>query len=243
MWTIGICDDNPHFAMMLSQKIHELCSIRLSERIDCKVLPSFNSATTVQEYLKTRSINVLFLDIDMPGINGFQLAEHICAEHPDTVIVFVSAYEDFVYSSFMYSPFCFLRKSNLTQELPETFERIVKRCLLDKETLTFDTTDGEEILRIKDIVLFEGQKNYYVIKTTSGKLYKCRGTLGSAEEAVAKYDFFRVQSSYIINLEQIEKVDNDRIVMRTGENIGISRRRHSEFKSAYLEYIRRRMIR
>lgn len=243
MWTIGICDDNPHFALMLSQKIHDLCAFHLSERIDCKVLPLFNSAVTVKEYLKTRTINVLFLDIDMPDVNGFQLAEYIREEHPDTVIVFVSAYEDFVYSSFDYSPFRFLRKSHLIVELPETFDKIVQRCLLDKEALVFDTTEGEVLLRIKDIILFEGQKNYYEIKMTSGKFYKCRGTLNSVEEIVSKYDFFRVHSSYIINFEHIKKLDNDHIFMHSDENINISRRKYGEFKTSYMEFIRRRMTR
>lgn len=242
MWTIGICDDNPHFALMLSKKIYEFCVTRLSDRIDCKVLPAFGSAESVRDYLKTGSISVLFLDIDMPRENGFQLAEYLREAHPETVIVFVSSYEDFVYSSFDYSPFRFLRKSHLTAELSETFDKIVQRCWLDKEALVFDTTEGEELLRIKDIVLFEGQKNYYEIKMMSGKFYKCRGTLTSAEETVSKYDFFRVHSSYIVNLEHIEKVDGDRILLRSNENIKISRRKYGEFKTSYMEYIRRRVI-
>ncbi len=241
MLTIGICDDNPHFAMTLTKKLYELCVYNLSERIDCKVIPAFGSASDVIKHLKKQSINILFLDIDMPNINGFKLAEYLCKNHPDTVIIFVSSYEDFVYSSFEYCPFRFLRKAHLNQELPITFKKVIDKCLLDKETLSFDTTEGEELLRIKDIVLFEGQKNYFAIKTTNSKTYKCRGTLNSVEELVTPYDFYRIQSSYIINYEHISNVENDCVIMKTGENINISRRKLNSFKTAYMQFIRRRI--
>ena len=241
MLTIGICDDNPHFAQTLIKKLHELCAFNLSERINCKILPSFGSADAVLDYLKKQSINILFLDIDMPTVNGFKLAEHLCSTHPDTIIIFVSSYEDFVYSSFEYSPFRFLRKTHLNQELPITFKKVIDKCMLDKEVLSFNTTEGEQLLRIKDIIFFEGQKNYFNIKTTSATIYRCRGTLNSVEELVKQYDFYRVQSSYIINYEHIVNVENDYVTMKTGEIINISRRKSNIFKSEYMKYIRRRI--
>jgi len=241
MLTIGICDDNPHFAQALMKKLHELCAYNLSERIDCKVIPSFGAAEEVVNYLKKQQINILFLDIDMPGVNGFKLAEHLCQTHPDTIIIFVSSYEDFVYSSFEYSPFRFLRKAHLNQELPLAFQKVIEKCLLDKEVLAFNTIEGEQLLRIKDIVLFEVQKNYYAIKTTSSKVYKCRGTLNSVEELVCQYDFYRVQSSYIINYEHVSNIENDCLVMKTGETISISRRKLNAFRNEYMKFIRRRI--
>lgn len=241
MLTIGICDDNALFASSLSKLIHELCAKNLSERIDCQIAPVFNKAQDVIDYLKTSSINILFLDIDMPNINGFQLAEHLCKERPDTIIIFVSSYEDFVYSSFEYCPFRFLRKTHLNDELPITFQKAIEKCILNNEAISFFTIDGEELLRVKDIIFCEGQKNYYIVYTTSGKTYKCRGTLGSIEKNLNKFDFYRVQSSYIVNLEHIESFDNKFIIMNNGINISISRRKHSEFKSLYMKYIRRRI--
>lgn len=242
MWTLGICDDDPHFALELSKRLRDLCAVKLPERIDCRVLSSFSSAAEVLAFLENNTINVLFLDIDMPGTNGFQLAEIIREKYSDTVIIFVSAYDDFVYSSFAYSPFRFLRKTHLSAELPAAMDSLIRRYWFDQEMLSFETTEGGEWLRIKDIVLFEGQRNYFVVGTVSGKAYKCRGTLNSVEDAVSKYDFFRVQSSYIVNLEHVEKLDGDRILMRSGEEITIGRQKRSLFRTAYMEFIRRRIV-
>lgn len=241
MLTIAVCDDNPHFAMTLSKKLHELCAYNLSERIECQIAPTFNFADDVIGYLKYNPIDVLFLDIDMPKVSGFKLAEYLCEEYPDTVIIFVSSYEDFVYSSFEYCPFRFLRKSHLNQELPITFKKVIDKCLLDKETIAFDTTDGELLFRVKDIVYFEGQKNYFLIKTVSGNAYKCRGTLNSVEKTVEKYDFFRIHSSFIVNFEHIENVENESVMMKNGQRINIGRNKIGLFKSSYMQFIRRRI--
>lgn len=242
MLTFAICDDNPFFASLLSQKIHQLCAYTLPERIDCHIAPTFGSGKDVLEYLETSSINVLFLDIDMPGINGFELAEQLCKSHPDIVIIFVSSYEDFVYSSFEYCPFRFLRKSHLEQELPITFQKVIEKCIADNEIISFNTTYGEQILRLKDIVYIEGDKNYFIVYTTSRKTYRCRGTISGVEQATQKYNFFRIHAAYVINEEHIENFNNDGyVIMKDGKQIDISRRRMAAFKESYMRFIRRRI--
>lgn len=241
MLTIAICDDNPIFARSLAKKIHQLCAYKLPERIDCQIAPIFNSAEQVITFLKRQSINILFLDIDMPTINGFKLAEILCENYPDTIIIFVSSYEDFVYSSFEYYPFRFLRKNHLEQELPITFQKVIEKCIFDNELLTFNTTLGEQILRVKDIVFFEGQKNYYNIYTTSNKSYKCRGTMESVEQLVSTYDFFRVHAAFIVNEDLIDNFDNSGYVtMKNGTQISISKRRLTAFRESYMKFIRKK---
>ena len=242
MINIAVCDDNLQFAKLLLQHLKRLCAYKIPPRIDCRLTPAFSSGAEVLAYLKENSIDVLFLDIDMPETNGFELAKILCESHPDTVIVFVSSYEEFVYSSFEYCPFRFLRKSHLTEELDITFQKVIEKCVMNNETLLFYTTDGEVVLRVKDIILFEGQKNYYVIKTVSGKEYKCRGTMGSVESYAGKYDFFRIHSAYIVNFEHIESINNDGfIITKKGQRLSVSKKRASEFKNAYMQYIRRRI--
>ena len=242
MLTIAICDDNAQFAKILSQKLHALCAYKLPEQVECSVLPPFSSGEEVERYIKDKPLNILFLDIDMPGMNGFELAGKLRLLSPDTVIIFVSAYDEFVYSSFEYCPFRFLRKTHLMQELPVTFEKVIEKCLMDKEILSFNTTDGEIILRIKDVIFFEGQKNYYMVHTCAGKSYKCRGTMESVEKTVSGYDFFRVHAAFIVNLEHIENVNNNGFVsVKSGKTISVSKRRMTDFKAAYMKFLRRRI--
>ena len=113
MITIAVCDDDRLFAAKLKEKIRYLCACRLPERIECHVEEEFCSGSDVLVYLENHPINILFLDIDMPEMSGFTIAEQLNRKYPDTLLLFVSAHEQFVYSSFEYSPFRFLRKSHL----------------------------------------------------------------------------------------------------------------------------------
>lgn len=242
MINIAVCDDNLQFANLLVQHLQRLCIYKLPQRVDCRVLPAFCQADDVIEYLKNGTIDVLFLDIDMQGTNGFELAKMLCEVHPDTVIIFVSAYEEFVYSSFEFCPFRFLRKAHLTKELDPTFEKVIERCVINNEVLEFNTTDGEITLRVKDIMYLEGQKNYFYIYTQQGKTYKCRGTMEAQQKRCEKYDFFRIHSAYIVNHNHIQSINSSGfVVMKNDKCLSISKRRMSAFKSSYMSFIRRRV--
>ena len=87
MLTIAVCDDNPQFANQLIKKIRELCAYHLPDRIDCRITPAFGSGEDVLRYVKSHVINIMFLDIDMPKINGFRLAYELKEKTPDTIII------------------------------------------------------------------------------------------------------------------------------------------------------------
>ena len=114
-------------------------------------------------------------------------------------------------------------------------------CIFDNETMIFETTEGEMMLKLQDIMYFEGEKNYYTIKMFSDKTYRCRGTMSSVEERISKYDFFRVHSAFIINEEHIQSIHNEGYLkMKNGVVINISRRKMQAFRESYMQFTRRR---
>ena len=240
MISFAVCDDDFIFGNELWKKIHMLCAKKVSEDIECTVIPTFSSAKSVLEYLNSASIDVLFLDIDMPEMSGFQLASKLCKEHPDMLILFVSFFDDFVYASFDYSPFRFLRKSHIDDELENAFDKVMLKLLEDKNALTFNTVDGEQTVLLKDVLFIESAKNYYLVNLSSGEQMRCRGTLSQLEEQIKNFDFSRIQSSYIVNLNHIECVKNNTAFMDNGYDIPISRRKIDAFQKQYLKFTRRR---
>ena len=240
MITIAVCDDNAAFARMLSDSIRKICAAELPERIVCQVAAEFSSCDDVLRYLENNIIHILFLDINMPSKTGFDLAEKLNRLYPDIIIIFVSAYENFVYSSFEYSPFRFLRKSHLEKELPGAFLKAVERLMSRDETLTFLTVDGEAALRAKDIYYFEGQRNYYLIHCADA-VFRCRGTISQVENQTEALDFYRIHAAYVVNLANIEKIVNTGSVqMKSGTVLNISQRRLGGFKEAYMKFTRKR---
>lgn len=236
MINIAICDDNPKFAQLFCKKIKSIC------KENCTVLPPFFEGTDVMEYLKVNPIHILFLDIDMPKINGFALAKILCEKYPDIIIIFVSAYEDFVYSSFEYCPFRFLRKSHLNEELEITLDKAIEKITINDNQILFNTVSGQLSLKAKEILFFQGEKNYYYINTIKNKSYKCRGTMESVNVLMEKNYFFRIHSAYIVNLEHIESINNKGfLTIKNGKILSISKKRMMDFKNAYMRFIRRRV--
>lgn len=240
MITIAVCDDNLQFARTLVKSIRTLCATVIPERIVCHIAMEFTSCDDVLRYLENNTINILFLDINMPTRTGFELAEKLNRYYPDTIIIFVSAYDNFVYSSFEYSPFRFLRKSHLEKELPGAFIKAVESCMSKDETLVFTTIDGDVSLRAKDIYYFEGQKNYYIIHC-DGIDHKCRGTISQIEDQTQNLDFYRIHAAYIVNIANIERIINPgTIQMKNNDILSISQRRFSGFKETYMKFTRKR---
>ena len=241
MIKIAVCDDNKSFAEALGREITAFCAREIPEASDCRVYPAFTSAEDVLAHLEKEGFDLIFLDIDMPRITGFDLAERIAELYPETLIIFVSAYDNFVYSSFAYSPFRFLRKSHLKDELTPTLLKAIEKITQKEKTVSFICTDGPITLRTSDISCFESNGNYYTIRCVGGEEYKCRGTITSLERFCDDSRFFKIHSAYIINLEQVNRItDSNRVLMNNGMEIGISRRKIGEFKEIYMQFIRRR---
>lgn len=242
MLTIAVCDDHRPFAKKLEEKVKTICAARVPEQVDYQILPAFFSAKELLAALNQQSIDILFLDIEMPVMNGFTVAHQLREQFPNMLLIFVSSYEDRVYSSFSYGPFWFLRKPYINEELPFILQKAISHYLFNIESILFQTKNGETVLHIKEILYFEAEHNYYKIHCVSGITYICRGALTSIENKMKEYHFYRIHSAYLINMMYIQQIlPTNMILMKNGIQFPISRPRLASFKKAYSHFIRRRI--
>ena len=207
--------------------------------IDYTIGPAFGSGEEMMKYIADNHVDVLMLDIDMPDLTGFEIAKILCVEHPQIKIVFMSAYDSFVYSSFEYYPFAYLRKSHISKELPTVIKRIVEKMNESERLLTLTTTLGMKQVDISSILYVESNKNYCTFHLIHNNKYVCRGTLSTYENEVMAYDFFRIHSAYLINLEHIERILGKGFVLVKNDTLPVAQKRLQEFKKTYMDYLRR----
>lgn len=239
MLTFAICDDDIAFVKLLSSHLNKLL-IRLPDEIEYNIL-QFTSGEQALKHLRKSQFSAIFLDIDMPGMNGFELARAIRVSYPSMIIIFVSAYDSLVYDSFEFHPYRFLRKTRMNAEFEKTVQSILEDQMKTDATLDFSTLDGNVKLRLDDIVYIESEKNYYIIHCADKSVYRCRGTLSSVELMLDGHDFCRIHSSYLINLSFVEIVDSNRNIRLTdGRSFSVSYRRWNDFHNAYMNYSERR---
>lgn len=241
MIVFAVCDDDTAFAGLMARHLRKLF-VSLPDEIECHVR-TFFSANQVLNYVEQNPIHVLLLDIDMPDKNGFELAEALQKKSPSTIIVFVSAYETYVYDSFKYTPFGFLRKDHLKSELDQTIQKVLDKYLESNQTIIFSTVDGDINIRIRDIVYIESVKNYYEIHSGENTVYRCRGTLSSAEEILQNHSFYRIHTAFLVNMSNIGSVSSNRnITLTDGTALNASLRKWKGFHDAYMEFARKRVI-
>lgn len=114
---IAICDDDELFNEIMSEK---LSTVLNKNQIKYNITPFFNGSeliTALNDPLNR--FDVVFLDVDMPGVNGENVAQYINSSKTSIPVIFVTNHDDFVFSSFKYRPFGFLRKSHVDSELEE----------------------------------------------------------------------------------------------------------------------------
>ena len=243
MIRIAVCDDNVTYVERLIDEIRRICAIKVPEQYDCKGYDGFFSARDVIDYFEKNRIDILFLDIEMKEMNGFELASILNRNFPDIIIVFVSAFENYVYSAFEYAPFRFLRKSHISEELEDALLAAIEKLMSVHKTMVFDTTEGEREIRIADILYFESSGNYLTIRQSDGEVCKIRCTMTEMIDRIRDEDFCRIHHAYTINLGNIKKTEGNRkVTLKDGTTLPVSARKASDFKKAYMNYISRRYI-
>ena len=240
MLNIAICDDSIEFQRVFDGALKKHLETIFPPTLKYQVLNSFYNSYEVIRYLETGTIDVLFLDIDLPGINGLELAKRLVWKNENTVIVFVSGYDKFVYEVFEFSPFAFLRKDHIFDELPKTISRIAEKFEKKSSDIDLTTTDGLCTICARDILYIKSKGNYYYCYDKSGKEIICRGTLSEAEAIFDRFDFYRVHSAFLVNMHHIQRIEkNDLYVGLFNEKIPIAQRRLADFRKNYAEFTMR----
>jgi two-component system LytT family response regulator len=200
--------------------------------------------------------DVVFLDIEMPHMNGFDMLEQF--EELFFEVVFCTAYDQFALRAFKYSALNYLLKPIDPDDLVATVLRIEKEkavptreqfdLLLQSMKATEKTTpqrialthnDGLIFVPTSEIIFCEAESNYTCVHLTDGKKILVSKVLKDIDEALSGPDFYRVHSSYLINLNRIKKLvrgEGGYLVMDNDAVISIARSRKQEFMELFSKF-------
>jgi len=184
------------------------------------LMGSFNGADAASEFLKNNTVDLLFLDIQMPGINGIEFAKTI---PKDTFVIFTTAFSEFATDSYEVDAIDYLIKPVKLErfqkgvEKAQTYYKLFKADLSSNniETVTDDyffVKADRKIFKVyfNDILFIEGLKDYVVMHTENQKVITAMN-IKTIHDQLPKNSFVRVSKSYIINAKHIESVDNNTV--------------------------------
>ncbi|MCP4439064.1 MAG: response regulator [Aureispira sp.] len=197
------------------------------------------------ELINKHHPDLLFLDINMPGKNGFELLE-LLDEVP--LVIFTTAYDEYAIKAFEYNTLDYLLKPISKERLGKAIDKVEQQLKTEKEEeetkeekLTNSSRifvkDGEEcwLVRLEQIRRFESVGNYTRVFFDENKplIHK---SLNKIEERLDATQFFRANRQQIINLKYIKDINtwfsgNLKVTMQDGEDVEISRRQSAKFKN------------
>lgn len=232
-------------AIIIDDELDNVKLLSLQLRMYCPQVDVVAECTKSEEGLREiKRLNpaVVFLDIEMPRMNGFELLEQV--GEINFSLVFVTAYDQFAVKAFRYSAVDYLLKPIDTRELQEAIKKIehqkkvesqqiehlrqqykVKHAVLP-EKLALPYQNGVTFVAVKDIIYCEADDNYTRFFLNDGQMYLVTKTMREIQEVLEEREFLRVHRQYIINLNQIKKFvkgEGSYLVMQNEQTIPIAR--------------------
>lgn len=235
----AVIDDDNHILTILP----ELIKANVSE-------PDFGISCfeSGKLYLKTQSFahfDALFLDIDMPEFNGFDLAVELQNRKINIPIVYVTGRDDLIINAFRYRPIGFVRKHHIESELPFAITTVLDMLKKDNTRITIiepKSLGGKTYsVMINDITYLKNVKHYVEFHMLNETYHTVRENIGNYLTKPEFSNFIMIDAGTFVNLEHMTVIKNT-VHLPNNEMLYISRRKVQSVLKAYLIYNKKELI-
>ena len=211
----------------------------------CREIDLTGEAVSVEEAIKLiheRKPELIFLDIEMPGKNGFELLEHF--QQFDFEVIFVTAYDSYAIKAIRFSAADYILKPINYKELQNAVQKVAAiirskkenyrlRNLLDNmqqpqhAKIGLPTSDKVDFVDVNDIIYCKSEGSYTTVYLSEKQILVSKN-IGEFEDLLDEHSFLRVHKTFLVNLNHVTaylKIDGGILEMTGGTKIPISRRR------------------
>lgn len=230
-----IVDDEKHGRENLAGIIAEYCP-------EVLVLGEADSVENAIQLIQEEAPDLVFLDIEMPKANGFQLLEHFLEINFE--VIFVTAYDNYAIKAIRFSAADYILKPINYHDLKTAVQKVSQRILQKQENkrikelhrnimqpenprIGLPTGDRIEFVDVKNIIHCKGEGNYTHIYLVEKYLFVAK-TLVEFEDLLSENSFMRTHKSHLVNLKHVTafiKTDGGMLQLSNGNEVAISRRR------------------
>jgi two-component system, LytTR family, response regulator len=239
-----IIDDEEHCINTLQWNINQ------SYKEEIEIIAVTASAVEGLKLVNEHKPDILFLDIEMPHLNGIDLANMI--QHNETSIVFTTAYDQYAIQAIKLNALDYLLKPVDEEELGKVIIKIKQQNSADYKNqiknlqeahkskilnkIALNNMNGFTLVAFEDIIYIKGENTYSNFFLTKGSKILISKTLAAVQEMLDMNLFYRVHKSFIINLKHVSKYikgDGGDVVMSDGTTIAVSRNKKDDFLTLF----------
>lgn len=218
--------------------------------IDCirSRLIQHNPSWEIDQYLSGKQLlgtekeyDLIFLDIEMPDMNGMEVAMELRNREFDGHLVFLTSHSEFMPTAFKVKAFRFLKKPIEDVAFEETLIESEKEIYRNKKII-INTSESTKVVKLKDIICLEIVRNSTYMHTKDGQIVT-RRTLREWMEILGDEYFLQVHKSYVVALRYIDTINTNVITMKDMDmKIPISRRKSKEVRNAFFSFIKKHAL-
>ena len=226
---IAICDDEELYRVELKTILDKLL-INVDYNID-----TFDDGNRLIESFKAQPYDILFLDIEMPAVDGITLAKSLRAISEKVFIVFLTSHVEYAIEGYEVNALRYLTKPVDIEKLKEVIRYVQEKQGAVRQLIIKE--DGEELLiNITDVIYIESMNQNVRIVTTKGE-HVIRYNIGDFEEQLKNDGFFRIHRGYLISLAKVKKLSKNDVIMEGDVVLPVSRSNVKALKDTLYSYV------
>lgn len=230
--TIGVCDDEHQICEMTKKMISTLLLKLYGDEDEYFEIRVFHTAKELLDAID--SVSIVFLDVEMPVMDGMEAGKYILKQNPNCKIIIATSNDKRYSEGFRISAHRYLNKPLKEEDVEEAIVSALHKTIGNNTVEVFQNRIKYNITQ-KEIIFIKAFNGYVEIYT-SRNVFTKNTSLDQLEEELDSRIFFRIHRQYIVCLKHIVSVDKGIIQLSDGEKLTISRRKMMKFEKAFIEY-------
>ncbi len=226
---IAICDDENRFISDFIDIVN-----RLYSSLDI-IVDEFPDGTMLLKNFGRKQYDIVFLDIEMPGLDGISLAGKLRELSEEIYIVFLTGHVEYALKGYGINALRYLTKPASERDIREVIDYVIKKQH-NERFLWVKTGEGEYKIRFSDIVFIEAQDQKIIIYAISDR-FEIRGKLNDYENRLKNDGFFRIHRSYIVSLSKVTAISGRDITVAGGTVLPVGRTKEKDFRNALMSFV------
>lgn len=232
MYKIAVIEDDAVFAARLENDIN-LIAKEMGKQFDISLFDS------VENFMLPHhgGFDIVFFDIELPGMNGMDGARRFRNTDTDAIIIFITSLANYAVNGYEVDAMDYMVKpisyNNLSLKVRKAVRKIDTK---QGKIIILHSRDGILKLRSDEVHFIEIQGHYLTVHTDNGA-FETTGNLSVFEKELKGYNFSRCNSCYLVNMRAISRIDGMTVYLKNGELLSVSRRKKKEFLEEFTKYI------
>ena len=233
MLQIAVCDDEQFYRDKILTLLKSYCKKHDLES-------SVQTYCSGEEFLEQKEnrvkYDIIFMDIDMEGLDGIQTAMQIRQFQSGTYLVFVTAFVDYALEGYKVNAVRYIMKDTMEASIAECMDAILRKMQIAQVQFSF--IEGERKLYTDNILYVESRRHKSIFYYMESDIvnYQIYDKLDTIEQKLSGYGFLRIHKSYLVNMKHIKKISNYEAFLDTDEILPVPRMKYQSVKAAFVEY-------